>query len=342
MPANMWDFSAIIGGDRSAAIRGASLAGLGDIISRGIGEYRQKKKEKEAEEAAVMWLKKNGQGMGLDHTDDGELKAAVKAAGGGLQAIQLISGLEQQKQQRALQQQQQQAIAAQLDQQKQQQATRLRQTAAARLAAGAMPAEAEFRALVEGGASGQDLMPATPSGPDAAVAEYLKRSGDIAGTGGLAEAYARLGVLNSKERGPYPVDFGDGLRGVVANGNFIMDPRLRQKPEPDTRKIVVGDRELTVGPGDKYFDKDGKPVQFTPDRRPAPPDSFLKSQDPELFEAMKAEYLAYGKRHGEEPGDKPAANDPFTTAVAVREARRAGRITREQAVELLQKRFGYK
>lgn len=307
--SSMWDHSSILLSNNAGARIGAGLAGLGDGISRGIEDYRRKKKDKEAEEAAVSWLQKNGQAMGLEATDEGELKAAVKAAGGGLQAIQLISGLEAQKRQREMQQQQMQVTAAQLQDLQSRRSDRLRSAGAARLAAGGPATGEQLGALVQGGARFEDLAPAEAGGsPDALVADYLRRSGDIGGAGDLATAYSRLGVLGAKERGPYAVDFGNGMRGVVANGNFILDPRLRQDPEkPVTREIDVGGQKMTVGPGDKYFDKDGKPVNFGTERAPSPPPFELKTTDPELYEAMKAEYLDYRARRGSAPAPAAAA-----------------------------------
>lgn len=351
MPANMWDHSNLLLANQTGAILAQGLDRLGQGISRGIEDYRRKKKEKEAEAAAISWLQKNGQAMGLDATDEGELKAAVKAAGGGMQAIQLISALETQQQQRSAARQQQALAAEQLAAAQQQRQQRLRSSGAAALAAGGTPGRDETGALIQGGASFRDLEPGgAAASPDEVVAGYLSRSGDIAGAGGLAEAYGRLEALKQKDRGPYVADFGNGLRGVVANGNFIVDPRLRQEPEkPATREVSVGGKKMTVGPGDKYFDEEGKPVQFTAGRAPSPPPFELKATDPELYEAMRDEYMAYSqqRRGGQPPpaGKQPAAevkDDQFTSPEAVREALRGGKISRDRAERILKGKYGFK
>lgn len=157
-------------------------------------------------------------------------------------------------------------------------------------------------------------------------------------------------MLNQKERGPYGATI-NGIPGVVANGNFITDPRLRDQDKPATREVNVGGKKLTVGPGDKYFDEQGNPVKFTPDRPPAAPPFELKATDPELYEAMRQEYLGYVQSRGAAGGEsKPGAgegqpkvkDDQFASAEDVRAAMRGGQITRARAEQILKSRFGYK
>lgn len=309
MPGNPWDLSQILLSNNAGQNVAAGISSAGSSLASGITsavkDYRQKKKEKEAEDAAIQYLQKNGKEMGLDHTDPAELKAAVKAAGGGLQAIQLISGLEQQKQQRAAAAQQQQVTAAELAHLQAASASRLRSSGAARLAAGGMPGHDETGALLNAGASFNDLTPAAQGeNPDAVVAGYLRRSGDIGGAGQLSEGLARLAALKVKDREPRLLDFGPGRAGVQdAAGNFHVFP----VDKPGAQPVDVGGGRTVVAVAGTPFDKGtGQPIQTTPDRAPNPPPFELKATDPELYDAMRSHYLDWTSSR------KPSAGEPST------------------------------
>jgi hypothetical protein len=299
MPANPWDYSQILLSNNAGQSLGQGIAGLASGLSQGIlgavQEHRQKKKEKEAEQGAIDWLKKNGQAMGLNSTDDGELKAAVKAAGGGMQAIQLISGLEQQKAARAAQQQQMQLTAAQLKAYEAGQQSLLRNTGAARIAAGGMPGQAETGAMLQGGSRFTDTLPNQNASPDAMVASYLRNSGDLAGAGNMAEGLSRLAVLNQKETQftPQVVDLGNGLRGMTTSRSSAV-PIDPNKPAPGS-PIKVGAREIVVAGGTPFDNSTGLPIQTTPERAPTPPSFEMKDIDPELYEAQRQVFLNYAK-----------------------------------------------
>lgn len=220
---NPWDNSQILLANNAGARLGGGIASFGDQIGgalqTAIVSHRAKKKEKEAEDAAVSWLKEKGATYfpGLNIADEGEMKAAVKAAGGGRQAIQMLSGLEAQQQQRAAAAQQKQLVDAQLAKLEQDRTDTLRRRGAARLAAGGAVKGGELEAMLR---AGDDVtVPAGEFSPDSAVGTYLSRTGDVAGAGGMAKAYGALEQLR-QERTPFTpelVDLGGGVTGMTTS-----------------------------------------------------------------------------------------------------------------------------
>ena len=82
--------------------------------------------------------------------------------------------------------------------------------------------------------------------------------------------------------------------------------RIAPKPvKPTSQTVEVGGRKLTVGPGNKYFDESGKPVDFPTARPPSPPDILIKKEDPELYNAQRTEYLDWikSKQGAAKPAD---------------------------------------
>lgn len=297
MPANPWNYSSILLSNNAGARIGSGIANLGAGLAEGIktavAEHRQKKKEKELADASDAWLEKNGAQLSpeLNLTDPGERKALIKAAGGGPQAFQLIQTFEQMKMQKAAAAQQQQLGAAQLAAFNAGQQSLLRNAGAARLAAGANPNTAETGALIQGGASFADLTPGAASSPDAVVADYLRRSGDIKGAGDLGEGLARVATLNRRAAPPQVLTVAGRPAVQDASGNLQFVP----EPKADPRAPVdIGGGKKAVVAGGTPFDYDtGQPIQTTAARRPSPPPFELKTTDPELYAAMREDYLSW-------------------------------------------------
>jgi hypothetical protein len=122
--------------------------------------------------------------------------------------------------------------------------------------------------------------------------------------GEAATLYRNAQVTSAQ---PRLVDFGGGVRGLVdRQGNVSRIPN----EEPATRELAVGGRKLTVGPGGKYFDEKGAPVDFGSNTPPRAPEPFLKTIDPELYQAQREEYLAHLAAKKQGGSAAPAAAQP--------------------------------
>lgn len=75
------------------------------------------------------------------------------------------------------------------------------------------------------------------------------------------------GILK-QSNGPRLVNLGNDASGNPVEGVFDGNnfSPLRKAEGPATQTVKVGDRTLTVGPGNKYFDEAGKPVEFRGDK----------------------------------------------------------------------------
>lgn len=237
--ANPWDVSNILLSNQAGARMGAGIASfggqIGGALQQAVMMHRDKKKEVEANDAAVQWLKKKGPQYfkDLDVSDDGELKAVVKAAGGGRQAIQMIAGLEAQQQAAAAAEQQRQIQAAQLAEMERAKQTQLRSRGAAQLAAGGAPRGAELEAMIMAG----DQITSSRMGaatPDSAVLDYLSRTGDAAGAGNIADTYTRLEQLRAEREQfkPELVDLGNGVTGMTTSRRSAIPVQKGEAAKP--------------------------------------------------------------------------------------------------------------
>lgn len=304
MAANMWDNSNIL----LSSTVGQSLGGGLAAVGHGVAEYRKKQKEKEAEAAAVEWLAKNGQGMGLNTQDEGELKAAVKAFGGGPQAVQMISGLEQQKSQRAMQAQQMQLTQAQLKGYEAGQQAALRSSGAVQLAAGGNANRDQAAAILQGGGNFQSLTPSAPGGNSSTVTlDALRRGAAVGDATDLGKTLGTLESLHRKEQPftPAVVDLGNGRQAMTTSASSAVPLTPPKTAKDDLTPIEIGGKKYFVGPGNHYFDDNGKPVQLGADRPPVPPSFETKAIDPDLYNAQREVYLDWAAQRG--AGSSPAA-----------------------------------
>jgi hypothetical protein len=87
--------------DRSGEIFAAGIMSAANSISRGIYDYRAEKQKKDEEESAVAWIMKNGATLGVNTSDPKEIKAVIKTAGGGREAVTMLAGIAQLQEQKA-------------------------------------------------------------------------------------------------------------------------------------------------------------------------------------------------------------------------------------------------
>ncbi len=150
---------------------------------------------------------------------------------------------------------------------------------------------AAARAAIEPGEDG-----AVPSG-DEILRNYIRNGGRIDPS--IITAAAR-----PARETPRLVDVGGGRQALVGPAQLVP---TGEQPKGAIVPIEVGGRKLAYHPDSKrYFDEAGKPVDFGAERAPRAPDPFLKSQDPELYEAQRAEYLEWIGRGKKSPEGKGA------------------------------------
>lgn len=109
---------------------------------------------------------------------------------------------------------------------------------------------------------------------------------------------------------PRLVDFAPGVRGLVdAQGNVSRIPN----ETPPTQQLEVGGRKLVVGPGDKYFDEQGQPVDFSQDNEKP-----LSVTDWLMMGNKGADYKAYWEEFSKVKksmmSEPPAATAPAAAA----------------------------
>jgi hypothetical protein len=285
--------------DRSGEIIAAGISSATDAISRGIAEHRKEKKRKEEEDAAIEFLRRNGARFGVNVTDEKELSATVKAAGGGPQALQVFSAMQQAEERKAAAAQHQQLVAAQIAdaEQRRADATRTR--------------EALLGAM--NGAEGE-------AGADGAtVLDYLRRGGNVQGAAQLAET---IGSLDKMRQGrevytPELVDLGNGVTAMKTSRNSAV-PITKGEP----RTPSAGGPQ--VSPDGRFFLDDK-----TQSWKPMPRAAAEKLIDPIGWEMAKSgavkavgkdeadrvfgrhygEYQEMRKKGGaaEQAGDEPSA-----------------------------------
>lgn len=219
-----WDFSNIIMGNHSGANIGRGIEQAASAVARGITNYRADQKEKEANQSAADLIKQIGGQYGINTADDGEIKAIIKATGGGAQAMQFLTQMQQAKQQKEehdlRSQQLKQVLAAQQAQ------TQQRQTDATALQSAIAP-----RANDQYGAQlGYLLKNPPPATRDPTSSEILKSY--IKGGGALNPNVLKAAQMQAQ---PTPGGFSSaaearasipaGSRGQVqqaANGRYIV------------------------------------------------------------------------------------------------------------------------
>lgn len=298
--------------DRSGEIFAHGVSQSLDTLLRGVGEYRREKKRKEDEEAAVEFLKTNGARFGLNVQDDKELKSAVKAAGGGPQAIQVLQAIEEHEQRKQMVAQQQKVIAAQLAEGEERRAAAARNAGALRVATGGTPSTRELGAMITGGGDFRSTMPRKGGGLDEdAVQQYLAAGGDAGGAGELAQVVERFDKIREGKRTfkPEVMNLGEGVTAMTTSRSSAVP--VAKGPTKDTGKSPILSQD-----GLFYKSREDDEWKPLPRERTMDFDSFMMgaySGDPnDMTAARKAyrEYISAGqgaKGTPDNAGDKPAA-----------------------------------
>lgn len=298
--------------DVSGQLFAQGLAQAGDAIAKGITDYREKQKQKAQADAAVNWLKRNGQAFGLDvdPTDDGELQAAVKAAGGGSQAIQMISALTTAKQSRDLQAAQVAAANAQAQDRMLRITQDQRNVDAARQAAS--PIAPDPTAGQPADPNAPPPAPRDPTGEEM-IRRYLQAGGEPnAGTAHMLMAAAKpqaqpqLQTIVLQDENGKPVTFAWDGRSAPQ--------RITTKDAKDvTQTMLIGGKQYTVGPGNKYFDEKGAPVEFGAEKPMTATDWIISGQKPEDYKKYRD---AFASATAPAPAPAPSSAAPAGTGAA--------------------------
>ena len=212
-------------------------------IGEGIKQHRKKQAEKAAIEDFAPIAIKNGW---VDDIE--EFKVSVKALGGMQNAVPFMAQMERQQQLQAQQQAAAQAAAAKQAQEE-----------------AAIRAALQRQLVPYGQGRGILRDPTTAPTPEQAVAAYMQAGGRDPQTA------AMLGKLPAA---PEPInntlDFREdpisGSRFAVGpKGNFASsgtNPEKTKAEEQLIKQVKIGDRTLFIGPGNRYFDEGGQPVDF--------------------------------------------------------------------------------
>jgi hypothetical protein len=263
---NPWDHSDILLSNRSGENWGRGIEQVGRAFGQGIQAYYERKEKLEKEEATVNWLNENEQAVNqlfpqlAQVKDPAERKKVIKAGikGAGLEnLVQVKNFTEQQrraKQQEGIQQEMAgvQLAGARLFNQNQQAQMDERDAEGRAIKAATRPGAGAHEQIMRGVPFGQIDPNAEPD-----RAELYMREGGRSPQ--MIQAMTR-----SRPFSPQEFMTPSGLNMVQTSPNsFIPDPRIRNKPLKDElRKFDIGGRDVFVGPGNKYFDKAGKPISF--------------------------------------------------------------------------------
>lgn len=232
-----------------------------------------------------------------------------------------------------------------------QQTDALAQSGALRSIFGGTPTVDELNAMLHGGANFTDL---TDGGaPPSSAADAVRKS-LAAGVEDPRLLAALSKYSESEPFTPAMVDLGNGTVAMMTSPKSAV-PIIKPPKTSAATPITVGNRQFTVGPGNRYFDERGAPVQFATDRAPKAPDIMLKHDDPELYDAMRADYLDWTtqqkfKRGGQAPAPiagkpstvkatTPVAPSFFKTVAEVTAAYKAGKIDYPTAAQILKEQF---
>lgn len=206
---------------------------------------------------------------------------------------------------------------------------------------GGAPSTQEIGAILQQGGKFQDLAAQTPPADAAgavrgALANGIEDPRLLAAIGRFAD---------NAPFNPRLVDLGDGVTAMMTSSKSAI-PVLKPPSKPVTQSVQVGSKTLTVGPGNRYFDETGAPVTFPLDHVPKAPDIALQATDPELYKALRDDYLNYQQRRsGTSAGPKStaaSATKQFASPEAVRTAVANGTLTREEALQILRTQFKFK
>jgi hypothetical protein len=286
--------------DVSGQIMAGGLEKALSSVSRGIAEHRKKLQEKEAGEAAIEWGVKKGY-----FADAAEGKAAVKALGGGTQALAVAMQVQEREAQARARTQQMQMVEMQMAEHRDRSGQRTADAGALRVAMGERPSTTQLGEMLLRGGDFQSTMPGPAGAP---LDQRLER---FVGAGGRAdpfEALQAIEAIKASRRGPPSLQFQEdpatGARFAVGDkGNFASSG---VNPAKQTSKSTGA--APIVSPDGKFFKSheadDWRPLAAG--RPPSPPDIMLQKADPELYEAQRREYLRHVNGGGGD-GSSPAS-----------------------------------
>jgi hypothetical protein len=244
-----------VGFDTQPLMQG--FANLAQGLVAGIEAKRKKQQESDQQKQALGFIRKVAPAINpeLGTMDDKTLMEGIKSVGADnvLNLAQGLTRASEQKQAAALQRQQiEQAMAAQ-------RAAALRHDRNRTALQGA--ADPRTAAMADAMQAGQPFDPLNQPAESDPIQGYLARGGDDPEHMQQLNAMATR-MAKGTRPGPQLLQLGEGVRGVWDGNNFsrVADPK------ESTQQVTVGGRTLTVGPGNKYFDEQGAPVEFKGDK----------------------------------------------------------------------------
>jgi hypothetical protein len=303
---NMWDLADIIMSDRTGENIGRGITTAAKGISEGMIENQrrnddlQREIERKAEKGQDIKEQRKRTTTMLEAMDPegaksgryheaslGELLGAVDAF-----AVKRTKQLDEQAAAQAYQESQ--LRKARMDEIAGRQAQQTREQSAFQTATAP---------IMRGRGQGMGVM-RDPVLRQPSVAEMIQTYGQSGGSN--PEMLQAFKSLQPKSDPKFITDPETGIRiGVDASGN-MQQLKGPEAQKPALQSIDVGGKKMFVGPGNQYFDESGAPVQTGRPSAPRPPDPLLKSQDPQLYDAMRQEYLDHLGKSGA-PSGAPAA-----------------------------------
>lgn len=281
--------------DRSGEILAQSLNNATSVIGSAIIGYRQKKQEAEANDAATEYLRKYGAQLGLNAQDDGEIKTAIKAAGGGKQAMQMLTQVQEARQREQLNNAQLAAMTQnqQLNKQREQMnnaqlAVQARNAGAQRVAMGGRASPAELAAMLANGGTFQSTMPGGAGSGDY-VRDVAAAGGDVSPEALQAASYLQQQRDAREGFTPSLVEMGNGVTAMMTSKKSAV-PIDRGDARPVTQTVEVGGKRYTVGPGNKYFDEQGAPVEFGAEKPMTATEWLMSGGKPEEYQPYRANF----------------------------------------------------
>ena len=147
------------------------------------------------------------------------------------------------------------------------------------------------------------------------AAEVLRQVASEGGDVGDPRVAAIIDALKPPERPfePQWLTGPDGMAAMTTSSKSAVPLQRPQPPAPATQQVQVGGKSYTTGPGNRYFDEAGNPVDFSPSV-PRAPDPLMRTMDPELYDAQRAEYLRYVQGQG---GGAPGSGAPAAPSAPV-------------------------
>lgn len=288
--------------DRSGEIYAQGIMGAANSLSGAITSYAKNADENKTisaqNKALETLIKTGGPALGIQQSDIDALTTPTadespRAINAKLTTVLQGAFTQRELKSRAIQDQLAQTQAAgeqQAQQQRLQQALdALAQGGRMRALFGGMPSRDQTGAMMQTGSDFSDLLPA--ASPPATPGDALQ--GSLAA--GITDPRLLDAIGKYADATPWQPTLQDLGENVLSMTTSPRSAVPVQKPARTmaTQPLEVAGKKFTVGPGDRYFDANGVPVQFGPVTPPKAPDIMLKDEDPELYQAQRDQYLEY-------------------------------------------------